>query len=187
MPVDAWIFTDPSDLSMLDVASTPIWIFDVTQHCMWWANSEALRFWRADRLADLTARDFSTDSPSIRRRLQHIVSHTKPGQSVQETWTLYPANTPTTAFLTITPVRIGTPLHDDILIEIRSLEQDRYAAEDRRLLEATRYTSVLISHVTLDGKLISLNPAAVRAYGGLPAKHTTRCLRCRRRVPSRPC
>ncbi|MDF1748353.1 MAG: hypothetical protein P1V34_05700, partial [Alphaproteobacteria bacterium] len=82
-----------------------------------------------------------------------------------DTWTLYPQNKPTTVHLSISVIKIGSPLRDAILIEGSILSVELARARDQRLLDATQYTAIMISYFTFSGALISMNPAAVEAYG----------------------
>ncbi|WP_297341469.1 hypothetical protein, partial [Pseudophaeobacter sp.] len=68
--------------------ATPIWVFDVDNHKIWWANAAGILFWEAESLNDLLQRDFSMDSDMVRTRLRQIVRN-GPGQKrIQDTWTL---------------------------------------------------------------------------------------------------
>ncbi len=55
-------FESHQDLSGYGLLRTPIWIFEVDRHQMWWGNRGALEFWGAKSIADLQARDFSSCS-----------------------------------------------------------------------------------------------------------------------------
>ena len=94
------------DLAQFEALSTPLWIFDVDRHAMWWANSRALAFWRAENLEALIARDYSSDSETVRVRLRQVVESPIGGGRIQETWTLYPGESPTTVISDMQPVLI---------------------------------------------------------------------------------
>ena len=59
------------DLTLWNLAAS-FWVFDTERYGIWWANAQALQFWRADSLEDLSQRAFSTDGSSVRRRLSNI-------------------------------------------------------------------------------------------------------------------
>ncbi len=99
-------FESHQDLSGYRLLRTPIWIFDVDRHQMWWGNRGALEFWGAKSIADLQARDFSSDSRIVRDRLRQIVMAEKPDLRIEESWTLFPLGKPTTVTAKILPVRI---------------------------------------------------------------------------------
>jgi len=166
----AWRFTDRKGLELFNLASTPCWIFDVAAHAMWWANRAALNLWQAESLDELLARDFSTDSPTVRRRLRQVLDHASPGQPVRDRWTIYPRGNPISVQLALTPVRIGEADHEGILLEALTSAPSDSDLEDRRLIETVRYTAIMISYFNLDGALVAMNPAAIQAYATLPAE-----------------
>lgn len=159
------IVDTPEDLAMLSLSTAPLWVFDIAKHRIWWANDAAVRFWRAADLGSLVARDFSSDSPAVRRRLRQTIENAAPGRPAVDTWTLYPLGEPVSARLAFTPLKIGTDGDDAVLIEAREIGFADGTDDERRLLEATRYTSLMISYFTLNGDLIALNPAATDIIG----------------------
>ena len=74
--------------------------------------------------------------------------------------------------LRYTPVKIGADQRDALLIEASISENEGIDSTDQRIVEATRYTSIMISYFTLDGDLLSMNPSATEAFSG--AKHAAR-------------
>lgn len=164
-----WRFPDRKGLELFNLASTPCWIFDVSAHAMWWANPAALNLWQAESLEELLARDFSTDSPTVRKRLRQVLDHARPGQPVRDRWTIYPRGNPISVQLALTPLRIGEPEHEGILLEALTSAPSDSDLEERRLIETVRYTAIMISYFNLDGALVAMNPAAIQAYATLPA------------------
>jgi len=169
-PRERRTFINRSSLGLLELIRHPIWVFDIQLHKIWWANPAALRFWQADSLEELLSRSFATDSDTVRRRLRLVVDHADTANPVQESWTLYPRGEPVTALLAMTPIRIDQERRDAVLIEVNATASVAEDGDGRRFLEATRYTSVMISYFRLDGQLISMNPAAAEIYGGLPGR-----------------
>jgi len=157
-------FATRQALGPLDRLNTPIWVFDVDRHAMWWANRRALHFWRAPSLEALLARDFSGDSPTVRQRLAQVIDKTPPGEVATETWTLYPDNVPATVSLAITPVTVEDG-RNAVMVESSAPLDLAGNDEALRLLEATRYTSLMVSTYALSGRLLSRNPAAIETYG----------------------
>ncbi|MFT5487706.1 MAG: signal transduction histidine kinase [Paracoccaceae bacterium] len=165
-----WAFASRDKLQLLDIFETPIWVFDIDRHCMWWANQAAIRFWHAASFDDMIDRDYSTDSSTVRKRLRQIFDHAPLGQPTLDSWTLYPDDTPVPVNLRYTPVRVGTDHRDALLMEAAVSDNAGIDATDQRVVEATRYTSIMISYFTLDGDLLSMNPAAREAFSvGLAA------------------
>lgn len=159
------VLYSPDDLQALSLSTHPFWVFDIDDHRIWWANEGAVRLWRAMDLPSLLARDFSEDSPTVRRRLRQTVANAAPGRPALDTWTLYPLGEPVSARLALTPLRLAAEGHDAVLIEAREIGLEDRDFEERRLLEATRYTALMISYFTLDGALLAMNPAAMDAIG----------------------
>jgi|GEM_PF-649561 len=157
-------FPERQALQSFDLLRSPVWLFDVERHAVWWANRRALRFWRAESLDELLARDFGSDNQAVRQRLAQVIDNTPPGETVTETWTLYPDNNPVTVLLAISPVTIEDG-RDAVLIESSAPLELHSNEEALRLLEATRYTSLMVSTYTLGGRLLTRNPAAIEAFG----------------------
>jgi len=162
---DHWVFPTTDALTLFERSVLPIWIFDVDRHAMWWANDAALKFWNADSLEALLARDYSTDSATVRKRLRAVVDSAQLGDSAEDTWTLYPKGVPTPVRGRMTPVHIDAERRHGVMFEVHKIDNQVLEVSDRRLVEATRYTTVMISYFGLDGRLLSMNPAAIYAYG----------------------
>ena len=52
---------DERQLTVMDVLHTPVWVYDIQRHHIYWANGSALGLWEASSLAELQSRDFSSD------------------------------------------------------------------------------------------------------------------------------
>ncbi|WP_338469240.1 ATP-binding protein [Roseobacter fucihabitans] len=156
-------FPDEKNAEVFGVLATPVWIFDVDRYEIWWGNSAALNFWKADSLDALKARDFSSDTAMVYQRLRQIMLETQASSKFEDTWTLYPAETPVTVTLSCQPVQIEQG-RDAVLIELVSgiLEQDTRRA---RLEEAVRYSGGMLSMFSQSGVLLAQNAAAFECYG----------------------
>lgn len=157
-------FPSWEELSSFEQINIPVWIFDVTTHKIWWGNKSALQFWKADTLDDLIARDFSSDSETVRQRLRQSIQETPPGGHTSEVWTLYPHGNPVTVNLTMTPVTIRNAM-DAVLIQASAQIDMHSDPQALRLLEATRYTSLMVASFTREGKTLAQNPADQQNYG----------------------
>ena len=158
-------FRSWSDCAQLNLVNQAIWIFEVEPHRIWWANRAALTLWRSDSLEELVARDLASDSATVRRRLKLALEHASLAQPVRETWTIYPKGQPIAVDIVLTPVTIGAEEEPGLLIEGRPVLDARIGKDEWRLLEATRYTSIMISYFSIEGALIASNPAAAKVYG----------------------
>ncbi|MDA8747776.1 ATP-binding protein [Litoreibacter sp.] len=156
-------FASPEDLRQLSQLSTPVWIFDVDRHGIWWANKQGLAFWKAKSVDALRKRDFSSDSATVRARLRQIVELASSDAHVTDTWTLYPGGHPQTVMLSFQPVEIEDHFKG-ILIELVQV-LDRTADDDTwRLHEAARATSLIMTTFSLEGGFLAQNPASLACY-----------------------
>ena len=157
------------DLAHFMALNTPLWIFDVDQHAMWWANPRALAFWQAPELEALLARDYSSDSDSVRMRLRQVVDNPVIEGRIQETWTLYPDGIPTTIIADMQPVRVGDN-RNAILVEASRTLDFRDDPETLRILEVARSSALMVSSFTMSGVLLAQNPASHACYAGTPVR-----------------
>ena len=73
------------DLQVLDLVDHPVWVFDVVNKCMWWANQEAVSFWNANSLEELLNRDFATDmSETVAKKNLDTLERFKRKERVKE-------------------------------------------------------------------------------------------------------
>lgn len=143
----------------LNFIRQPVWIFDIDQRCVHWANAAALQVWSADSLDELCKRDMGRDmSESVAQRLaQYQTDFESQDSSFNEQWTLYPSGEP--VYLSVH--FFGHRLADGrmaMLCEARPV--DGYAPESLRSVEALLHTAVMISLYGSDGKALYRNPAA---------------------------
>ena len=91
-------------LAALKPLRVPLWILDVDERRILWANAEGLQFWQAESLAALRQRDLSDMSPSVQRNLERTRSDcARTGRSVSEHWTLYPQDEPRSVETVLSP------------------------------------------------------------------------------------
>ncbi|TLP68087.1 response regulator [Parasedimentitalea maritima] len=152
------------DLSQFAQLATPLWVFDVDRHKIWWANPAGIDFWEAHNLLDLLDRDFSTDSDTVRTRLQQIVNSSSGSERIQDTWTLYPNGDPKTVSLSFLPIHIEGNVNA-VLIEVKQYFDNNTDQESLRILEAARASALMVSTFSADGRLLAQNPAALNCYG----------------------
>ncbi|PJG60388.1 putative bifunctional diguanylate cyclase/phosphodiesterase [Aeromonas cavernicola] len=75
----------------MNVLHTPIWVYDIHCHHIFWANHAAVSLWEANSLHELQARDFSADmAAAIDLLLQRYLGDFQQGRSYNEWWTLSP-------------------------------------------------------------------------------------------------
>jgi len=139
-------------------------VFDVDRHKIWWANPAGIDFWEAHNLLELLDRDFSTDSDTVRTRLQQIVNSSSGSERIQDTWTLYPDGDPKTVSLSFLPIHIEANVNA-VLIEVKQYFDNNTDNESLRILEAARASALMVSTFSADGRLLAQNPAALNCYG----------------------
>ena len=154
----------PDRLEALNALATPVWVFDVARHRLWWGNPAAIEFWQAGTLAELVGRDFSSDSAAVRVRLRQIIDSWHGNGPVHDTWTLYPRDRPRTVTLSMQPVLIEDG-RDALMLEVVRFVDMQSEADALRMLEVVRASTLMLSSYTLDGRLLAQNPQALAAHG----------------------
>ena len=137
------------------------------QDRVWWANSAALAFWKAEDMECLLARDFTSNSEVVNTRLNNLARHHIPGQLIRESWTLYPLGNPIHVLADHDFVRIEAG-RLSLLYQVVQYLDEPEDPQDMRLREAMRYTSVMVSMFDTEGQLLTENPAAAsfnRSHG----------------------
>ena len=143
--------------AVADRLKTPVWVFDIENLVMCWANAAGVSIWGAGDLEELRSRDFATEiSVSARARLRDYLARFKAGETVLETWTLYPNGKPV-------PMRCvcsGFPLQNGqgMLVEAQPVTEPDIQA--LRAQEALRHTPTLMSAFDSQGNLLTRNPSA---------------------------
>ena len=156
-------------LELVDLAhyawlQVPMWVFDVEQMRVCWANAAGLAFWRADQLSALASRDFSDASPTTLLRLRANMQGHADGRRLQEAWTLYPMGQPLTSSLVSRGIRLADG-RQAILFCSEPLAAS-YDADMLRGIEALQHTPVRVLLYPLDGgHAVMRNPAAVATFG----------------------
>lgn len=145
--------------ALLQGLSLPIWNFDIDRSRVHWANTAALRMWRADSLEEICLRDMGSDmSTSVARRLKQYQSDfEQQGATFSEQWTIYPGGTPVSMNMQLSGIRLADE-RMAMLCESRIIEPD--TPEAVRSVEALLHTAVMISLYDQHGDVLYRNPAA---------------------------
>ena len=108
-----------NDFGMFDLLRAPVWIFDIDQKAMYWANRSALYIWNATSLEELLSRDFASDmSDAAWSFLLDTKAKLLRNQVVSEQWTFYPRGLgATTLDIHCSAIRIDTDGRIAMLIE----------------------------------------------------------------------
>ncbi len=145
--------------TFLNRLDTALWVFDVDNSEVVWANRAGLEIWAAASIQELQARDLKSDmSPAIEQRLrQYQADFEKSDAIFTEMWTLYPQGKPIPVWIQFS----GFPLDDG---RIAMLCEGRPGAQTQpealRSADALLHTRLMISLHTEEGDTLYLNPAA---------------------------
>jgi diguanylate cyclase (GGDEF)-like protein len=170
MPTTDFPHHAPTDtLAALGLVRQPLWIFDIDQSRVHWANVSALEIWSATSLEELRSRDMAADmSPAVAARLKQYQTdfERQPGTSFSEMWTLYPKGVPRSLQVVFSGFRLPdgrmAMLCESLLTHVADPDNLRSA-------EALKYTSVMITLYHPGGYALYRNPASRSAApdGGL--------------------
>lgn len=157
---------DGLTLEPLTSLEQPIWVYDFGRHRMAWCNAAALKFWNATSLTDLQQRDFTPVAHGTAQRMNNLQRRIADGETVEDTWTLYPLGNPRQIKCTFTGIHLAdgsvgmiVAAAPDTLARSQSPQSDTSALE-LRTIEAVRHTPLMISMVTPTGHWLMHNPAA---------------------------
>jgi PAS domain S-box-containing protein len=154
-------------LDLLQVLSTPIWVFDLGKRRITWANQAAVAFWQAGSEAQLLERDQGKDlSLASEGRLSGYAHRLKSEPRITEQWTFYPGAGPATVTCSFT-LASASGEGPAFLVEAMAVAPDSAAGDTLRAVEAFRHTTALVSVIDLDGQTLMENPAAINTYGHL--------------------
>ncbi|MDO1581754.1 putative bifunctional diguanylate cyclase/phosphodiesterase [Rhizobium oryzicola] len=144
---------------ILDQLQLAVWIFDIDQGRVVWANAKALEIWAAASLEELCARNMAADmSPAVERRLrQYQADFVASAATFTEMWTLYPKGTPR-------PMRVrfsGVQLSDGRMgMLCEGSEELGLQPETIRSADALLHTQLMISMHDVSGRTLYSNPSA---------------------------
>lgn len=152
------------ELALYELIPTIVWIFDLDRHGWWWGNEAALTFWGLNSVNELVNKDLSGDTQGARdRMLQTFELAAKNGISI-DPWTTYPNGKAKTLYMLHKAVLIGPEQHRAIIAYVNEQVELGETPENLLLVEAMRYTTVLVSTFTFSGDIVIENPAATEAY-----------------------
>jgi len=105
-------------MEILNILVHPVWIFDIDNRKLKWANEPAIALWNSTSLTDLTSRNFGDMSEAAITRLETYQEQFRLGLYVVDNWTLYPKGEPKTVQLTCSGVRLSqTEKNPSMLVE----------------------------------------------------------------------
>ena len=150
---------------MLERLGTAVWIFDIDDGCVVWANAAALEIWNAAGLEELRARRMNeTMSPAVQRRLRQYQADFAARNTVfTELWTLYPRGVPRPMRVRFSGVRL---VGGRVGMLCEGAPEEGMEPEMMRSADALLHTQLMISLHRDDGRALYLNPAARATFEG---------------------
>jgi len=154
------------ELAIFERLHTPVWVFDIEQKSMWWANQAAVGLWGAKCLESLLARSFKEMSIVTAKRLQGYLQRFAQGEHIMEQWTFYPQGETKTVDCTCSGIVVHPENRLMMLVEGKVVAVENAVQQDTlRMIEAFRYLPTLVSLFCLDGHVLFQNPAADSVFG----------------------
>ena len=147
-------------LQVLSLMSLPVYLLNVENVAIVWANDAAVRFWGASSQEELFERDLKSNiSATVKLRLRQIKTECfKNARGLKELWTLYPNAVPTSIELQMLAF---TDVNGLDLLLVHALSQEtKVDAETAYRTTALMHTSTMISAYTKDLELVYCNAAA---------------------------
>ncbi|SEQ98137.1 diguanylate cyclase (GGDEF) domain-containing protein [Amphritea atlantica] len=158
------------ELELYELIPDVVWIFDLDKHGWWWGNQPALKFWGLSQLDELINKDLSGDTQGARdRTVQTFELAAKNGLTI-DPWTTYPDGKPKTLYMKHRAVLVGPERHRAIIAYINEEVNLGETPENLLLVEAMRYTTVMVTSFTFEGEIVIENPAATEAYNHIDPK-----------------
>lgn len=102
------IALDERGLASLQLLNTPLWIYDIQHHHIFWANRAALHVWEANSLDELQLRNFTSDmTPVVDTLLQRYLKEFQAGRTFNEWWSITPRGIKKQVYLRISGIDIA--------------------------------------------------------------------------------
>lgn len=149
-------------MDVLNILVHPVWVFDIQNCCMKWANNCAVELWNASSLQDLLDRDFRTGmSEATITRLATYLVQFEQGQQMIDQWTFYPKGEAKTVKIVASGIRLSADeSKPSMLVEAFPLLKGDLDAETLRGVEMLRHLPVPVCQFDMTGKIMFQNPEA---------------------------
>ena len=122
MPKTSHLIVAPSNLALLDLLQTPIWIFDIQPLRIWWANRAALSLSDTLRPQEAVEGDSTHIWGSFQALEKADLEQLKQGKTIFQKWTFYPQGQAASIRCTLSAIRIESG-RTAILIEAIAQEK----------------------------------------------------------------
>ena len=141
----------------LDDLVTPVWIYDTTHFCIYWANKRALELWGSESLDELRSRDFKPEtSDAVHQTLLSYFENFERGEAVSRWWRLSPNGVVKDVFCQFSGVRLDC---GRLAMLCEGLEMDVSQSE------AFMSSAMIASTYDAEMRLISSNPTFKEIFG----------------------
>ena len=150
---------NPDRFALARQLKTPVWVYDICNKRIAFANETACKLWDAETEDELKRRDLSIGmTNTVAKRLQQYQSDFEAGGTdFQASWTIYPHGSP----VTIDVIYSGFRLADNRMAMLcESLGQETQTNENLRSLNALLHTDIAVGLFSFEGDLLYQNPAA---------------------------
>jgi signal transduction histidine kinase len=152
-------------LEVFNILQHPVWVFDLENKAMFWANTAAVKVWNAATLQELLSRDFAHDmSAATEQRIKDYLIRLKRNEVIQDQWTFHPSGKAITLGVTASAIRIDGG-RIAVLSETElpgSREIDHLST---RGVEILRHLPLAVCQFDVEGTLLYQNPEALSVFG----------------------
>lgn len=155
---------DHQELRLYELIPDVVWVFDLDKHGWWWGNSAAVNFWGLGSLDELINKDLSGDTQGAKDRTLQTFELAAKNNLTIDPWTTYPDGKPKTLYMKHRACLLGPERHRGIIAFINEEVNLGETPENLLLVEAMRYTTVLVTSFSFNGDVIVENPKATDAY-----------------------
>lgn len=151
---------DERDIGTLSIQTNPVWVYDVEEYRICWANQAAVELWEAASLEALLRRDFKpTMSDAIFELLKDNLKQYQQGKEHTQWWTLYPQEVQKEVYCHISGIRLED---QRVAMVVQVISGQPVLGSELSESPSTITASLWDKH----GYLKSANPLFLEAYGG---------------------
>ncbi|MCO4786708.1 MAG: bifunctional diguanylate cyclase/phosphodiesterase [Marinomonas atlantica] len=142
----------------LNSIQNPVWIYDVQNFKVYWANNAALNLWEANDLDELISRDFkSGSSDAVTQTLLGYLNDFEAGRIIDCWWRISPKGIDKQVFMRFSGIEIEDNRTAMLAEGIHSEILNRYVGEVGK--------SAILGLFDNDGHLLSFNPPFKDQFG----------------------
>ncbi|WP_395343550.1 putative bifunctional diguanylate cyclase/phosphodiesterase [Ningiella sp. W23] len=140
---------------------TAVWIYDIDEHMIRWANEAALKWWQAKCVESLNQRDFAKNtSDAVKQALAGYQERFDQGNVICDVWQFSPLGVNKQAFCQFSGYQYIDEAglkHKTMLVEATPLETLSPAIESQ--------SAIIIASIDESGQLLSCNPPFKETFG----------------------